>query len=746
MRNMEALKAEAIGLKIKNELFGATAAAIISIPMAIGYGVTVFTPLGTSFIAQAALIGLNAAIIGGFFSSLFGGAPGQISGPQASLTMILATAVLHIYSDYSLPQEISDINLIVVFLVSFCVLIGGLTQVLLGIFKMGNLIKYIPHPVLAGFLNGIAILLIWKQIPIILGIDRNVNVLEVLSNFSLVDFGSFVIGLSALCAVFISKMFLKRMPSILFGLLSGALVYVILYLLTDYTQHVAVIGQLSPTVPSLSVFTEIFNNLSRNFHLEVFYDLCGYGLMLGMLGSMESLMSSTALENLSEINVDSNKELIGQGIGNIIASLFGSISSAGSIIRSHANIKAGGKSRLSGAICSVIMFLCIWTIAPLIGKIPLSIFAGVISSVGFTLFDLSILRLVRFYRPFSEIQKDIFISLIVHVCVIVITVTVSLTSAVLIGTLLSTAYFILKMGMTSIRRQYSGSDITSKKIRQSTQYSCLKNNGKEIQIFELQGPIFFGSADKLTRLIESRTHDATFCILDMNHVSEIDSTGAIILIRLYKRFIKSGKYLLITHIHNGRSIKDFMTVTGVLSEFNEQHVFIDTDGALEWAEDRIISELCYIDDRKRYKLGELEVLQNFSDDELEIFKQFLDLKTFKKGEAIINEGQNDRDLLMLTHGLVSITLHLQNSDRKNRLFTFSSGATIGEMALLDGNPRSADVWADDDSEFYRLTFNGYRKICDDHPHIALKLVTNIGSIISHRLRIRSQELRMLADK
>jgi sulfate permease, SulP family len=474
--------------------------------------------------------------------------------------------------------------------------------------------------------------------------------------------------------------------------------------------------------------------------------LCGYGVVLGMLGSMESLMSSSALENLSDINVDSNKELLGQGVGNIIASLFGSISSAGSIIRSHANIKAGGKSRLSGAICSAIMFICIWTIAPLISKIPLSIFAGVIISVGLTLLDLSVLRFARFYSPFSGIQKDIFISLFVHVCVIIITVTVSLTSAVLIGTLLSTAYFIVKMGMTSIRRQYSGLDITSKKIRQSVQYSCLKNNGKEIQIFELQGPIFFGSADKLTRLIESRTRDATFCILDMNHVSEIDSTGAIILIRLYKRFLKSGKRLLITHIHDGHSIKDFLTVTGLLSELNEKHIFLDTDEALEWAEDRIISELCYINDHKKYKLGELEVLHNFNDDELEIFKQFLDLKTFKKGEAIINEGQADRDLLMLTHGLVSITLHLPNSDRKNRLFTFSSGATIGEMALLDGNPRSADVWADDDSEFYRLTYDGYKKICDDYPQIALKLVTNIGSVISHRLRIRSQELRMLADR
>ena len=465
-----------------------------------------------------------------------------------------------------------------------------------------------------------------------------------------------------------------------------------------------------------------------------------------MLGSMESLMSSSALENLSEIKVDSNRELIGQGLGNITASFLGSISSAGSIIRSHANIKAGGRSRISGALCSVIMLFCIWTIAPLIGKIPLSIFAGVIISVGLTLFDLSVLRFVKFYRPLFGKQKDIFVSFLVHVCVVVVTVTISLTTAVLIGIILSTAYFIVKMGMSTIRRQYSGSDITSKKIRNSAQYSCLKNNGKEIQVFELQGPIFFGSADKLSRQIESRTRDATFCILNMNHVSEIDSTGAIILLRLYKRFINAGKYLLITHMHDGHSMKDFLTITGVLSEIHEQHLFHDTDEALEWAEDRIISELCYIDERKRYQLKELEVLHDFSNSELEILKQFLDLKTFKKGDAIISEGQNDRDLLMMTHGLVSITLHLMNSDRKKRLFTFGSGAIIGEMALLDGHPRSADVWADEDSEFYRLTFDGYKRICIDHPQIALKFVSNIALVISHRLRVRSQEIRMLADK
>lgn len=743
---MKNLKPEVNSVSIKNEFYGATAAAIISIPMAIGYGITVFAPLGADFIPQAALIGMNAAVIGGFWAALFGGTPGQISGPQASLTMILTTVVSLLTADSLLPQGLADKNLTIVFLVSFCVLIGGVTQMLLGLFKMGNLIKYIPHPVLAGFLNGIAILLIWKQLPLLLGLDRSAIPSEVLSNFSLIDTSSLSIGLAALGAVFVSKIFLKRVPSILFGLLTGAAVYSLLFLLTDKVRHVAVIGELSFTLPTIGVVTELFHQLPHNFHYERFYDLCGYGIVLGMLGSMESLMSSSALENLSEIKVDSNKELIGQGLGNIAASLLGSISSAGSIIRSHANIKAGGRGRLSGVLCSAIMLLCIWTSAPVIGKIPLSIFAGVIISVGLTLFDLSVLRLVKFYRPLFGIQKDIFISFIVHVSVVIITVTISLTTAVLIGIILSTAYFILKMGMSSIRRQYSGSDITSKKIRNTAQYNCLKNNGEEIQIFELQGPIFFGSADKLARLIESRTQEATFCILDMNHVSEIDSTGAVILIRLYKRFVKAGKHLLITHINDGHSMKDFLTVTGVLSEIAEQHLFHDADEALEWAENRIISELCYIDDRKHYPLPELEVFYNFGDGELDIFKQFLDRKTFKKGDAIISEGQNDRDLLMMTRGLVSITLHLPNSDRKKRLFTFSSGAIIGEMALLDGHPRSADVWADEDSDFYRLTCDGFKKICTDHPQIALKFVSNIALVISQRLRVRSQEIRMLVDK
>lgn len=377
--------------------------------MAIGYGVTVFAPLGPQFVPQAALIGLNAAIIGGFFAALLGGTPGQISGPQASLTMVLATVVAQLVLAAELPPEVADRNLVIVGLVSFCVLTGGQAQVLLGVFRLGNLIKYIPHPVLAGFLNGIAILLIWKQLPLLLGLDRDTRPLEVLYNFSLVNTSALLIGLAALLAVLAARLLLKRVPSILFGFLIGLAAYGTLLLFPDKTRPVAVIGNLSFGLPTTGVSSELFHLLRAGFNPSLIYDLRGYGIVLGMLGTMESLMSSSALENLSETRADSNRELIGQGAGNILTAKAGSISSAGSIIRSHANFKAGGRSRLSGALCSLVILFSVWAMAPAIGKIPLAVFAGVIASVGLTLFDLSVLRFVKFYRPLYGIQKNIFI-------------------------------------------------------------------------------------------------------------------------------------------------------------------------------------------------------------------------------------------------------------------------------------------------------------------------------------------------
>jgi SulP family sulfate permease len=244
---------------------------------------------------------------------------------------------------------------------------------LLGFFRLGNLIKYIPHTVLSGFLNGIAILLVWKQLPLLLGLSPETDLAQVFNTPDVLNRASLLVGLAALGAVFVSKSFFKRLPSLVVGLAAGIAACGLLPLLSLDTTHVATVGDLSAAAPTTAVFHELLAQLPRVLHYDGIYDLCGYGVVLGMLGAMESLMSSSALEGISDTRADSNRELVGQGLGNLVASLFGAIASAGSIIRSHANVRAGGRGRLSGAFCSAVMLFSVWAIAPLIGKISLVI-------------------------------------------------------------------------------------------------------------------------------------------------------------------------------------------------------------------------------------------------------------------------------------------------------------------------------------------------------------------------------------
>ena len=456
-------------------------------------------------------------------------------------------------------------------------------------------------------------------------------------------------------------------------------------------------------------------------------------------------MSAVTIDNLRGSRHDSKRELIGQGIGNIIASFFGALYSAGSIPRSIANYRAGGRQRISGALCSILILLIFLTIAPLIGKIPLAVFAAIIIAVGINLFDASTFRLIAALQRPGRLRKDVSMSLLVNLGVAAITVCVNLITAVIIGMAVSTAYFIVKMGTSVIRRQYSAERASSNKVRGSKQTRYLRESGRQISVFELQGPIFFGSADRLAYHLETQTADVAYCILDMKQVTEIDSTGANILTRLDKNFRKKNKRLLISYLSTDHFLWDFLSLNGVTREISKEQFFRDTDEALEWAEDHLLAKLCPAEADEPYDLKDLDITKGFSSDELETLKRFLIIKTFKKGDLVIQEEDKGRDLFILTRGTVSVKMQLPQSHHGKRLFTFSAGAVFGEMALLDGKPRSANVWVEDDAETYCLSYENFIKMQREEYQIAMKILKNLALVLSNRLRVRSDEIKMLVD-
>ena len=232
----------------------------------------------------------------------------------------------------------------------------------------------------------------------------------------------------------------------------------------------------------------------------------------------------------------------------------------------------------------------------------------------------------------------------------------------------------------------------------------------------------------------------------MKRVKEIDSTGAKIINRIHGSLKDKGKYLLVSYLTESHSSWESLVDMEVIATLGREYFFDDTDMALEWAEEHLLELMCsHIERDSELALEEFGVFKDFNEQDLGLLKGRLTKKTYKKGEVVSREGELDRDLLFLTRGSVSIGIGLSESDRSKRLATYSPGAVFGEVELLDGNPRSADAWADIDSEIFHLTPEDLEFLRIEHPDIVHKLIMNLARELSLRLRMANEELRLLED-
>ena len=730
---------------IRGDLSGAISAAIISIPLSIGYGIIVYKPLGTEFLPFAALLGIYACLFGGILASLTGGTDIQITAPKAPLTLLLASFIAPLAASLQIPDAASR-QVVIVGLASTCVLVSGIVQFCFGALRLGNLIKYVPYPVVSGFMNGIAIILIYEQIAALIGSSHHIPLIEIFSNPSVVQPYTLFVGLTTIMAVFLSKRLLKAVPASLVGLAIGTAVFYALKTFGGISELGPVVGNFNFQWPKPNIFLNLSGFMTDIDIADLLPRILITGLVLGSIGSLESLLSSVAADNFTGTRHNSNKELMGQGIGNIMNSLFSALPSAGSELHNMANYRAGGRTRLSSLVCGLLILLIIMTLGSFIGKIPLAVIAGIIVSVGLGLFDKWTLDLVRNLLQTREQQKRIIANLAVTIAVAVITVCVNLIVAVLIGIAIASGLFVVRMGRSIIKRKYAGDQIHSKKVRSSKNNILLQERGKGIIVYELRGPLFFGSADNLAMEIESAINHCTYCILDMRRVNEIDSTGAKILGQISKKVDETGKYLLISYLAENPSLSETLKAMGVYKKLPANCFFPDTDAALEWAEDNVLTQsIDLARTRDGIQLEQMDIFMGFTQEEIHTLKQKLIFKSFKKGETIVKEGDIDKNLFFLTKGSVSVRIHLPESDRYKRLITYSSGVMFGEMAFLDGSPRSADVCSDEDSETYLLSPDEYAVLQKEKPEIAVKLVRNIALEISERLRIRTNEVRVLEE-
>jgi anti-anti-sigma factor len=327
---------------------------------------------------------------------------------------------------------------------------------------------------------------------------------------------------------------------------------------------------------------------------------------------------------------------------------------------------------------------------------------------------------------------DLLVVLLVAVSTLVFDPVVGVAT----GVSLAVLFFLVRMSRSVVRRTYHGDTVRSRQARDPKLMELLAVHGRRIVVFQLEGAIFFGTAEGLADCVEAAARSgAGYVILDLRRVNDLDSTGARIFLQINARLKRAGGSLLLSHPHDNYLVSSILRDLGVASLLGDGALFPDTDTALEWAEDRLLLAHGAGDVLSgEIAVDRLSVLESLSEAECVVVRALLVRRRFRGGEIVIEEGSADRDLFLMSSGTVSVRVDVPGQGRQRRLASFSAGTVFGELALLDQQPRSATVTADTDVVCHVLSEEAFRALEKEHPGIAIKILKNLGRELSRRVR------------
>ena len=480
---------------------------------------------------MGALAGLVGATLLGFFAALFGGTHSQISGPTGPMTVITASIVSGAWA--SSQGNISAVLLSMSLAGIFC----GLFQVLFGLIRIGKYVRYIPYPVLSGFMSGIGVIIILQQLYPIIGKKSPASTLDMILNFPAafaegISVPALLLGLACIALIILVPKVTKKVPATLV-----ALVVVTVVSLFTGLDSALTIGNIPAGLP-MPFFTKV--QLDGIDWMVVIKASLVPGLTLAGLGSIDTLLTSVVADNITKTKHNSNQELIGQGIGNAMAGLFCGLAGAGATMRTVVNVKSGGRTQLSGMIHAALLLAILLGLGSLVKYVPLSVLAGILITVGWGIID---------FRGFKDLRRIPKSDAFVMIVVFLMTVFVDLLTAVGIGMVIACVLFMKRAG-DLVEDGYSSKELSTfdKESPWEDEKDMPKDIHHHIYIERLDGPIFFGSITGFQRVMHDIPKDAKIVIIRMRRVPFMDQSGLYAMETAIKDLQAQGVKVLMTII------------------------------------------------------------------------------------------------------------------------------------------------------------------------------------------------------
>lgn len=542
------------GLHFKNirgDIYGGLTAAVVALPLALAMGVA----SGAGPVA-----GIYGAIFVGFFAAILGGTPAQVSGPTGPMTVVMAL----IFTEYtSMFPANPEMGAALAFTI---VVMGGLFQIAFGILKVGRFIELVPHPVVSGFMSGIGVIIILIQIGPLFGhiliakpLDATLAIAEVVSN---PHQASLLLGMLALLIVYGVPRYLPKLnqliPSPLLALIFGTVSYVLFMQGTG----AAILGEIPTGLP---------DPMMPVASLDLLPGMVASALMLAALGSIDSLLTSLVADNVTRTYHKSDRELIGQGIGNTISGLFGGLPGAGATMRTVANIKAGGQTPISGALHAVILLAIVLGAGGLASEIPEAVLAGILIKVGTDIIDWEYLGRIR-YLPKA--------SIILMLTVLFMTVFVDLIMAVATGMVMASLIFLHRVTDLQLSAMVIGDQAIDELGLDPEETKILNQASRRIVLFSLGGVVSFGAAKGMIKKMAA-FDNFDVLVVDLTEVPVIDNSICRALDNIIEDARSCDREVMLVGMRSG--VNKTMKKQKVMDHVHSDYIFVKRIGALREA-------------------------------------------------------------------------------------------------------------------------------------------------------------------
>jgi SulP family sulfate permease len=524
---------------LRGDIYGGLTAAVVALPLALAFGVA-------SGVGPVA--GLYGAIFVGFFAAIFGGTPSQVSGPTGPMTVVMAGVFTQYGHDPAMAFTV--------------VMLAGAFQIAFGFFKFGRYISLVPFPVISGFMSGIGCIIIILQIAPLIGQATPeggpLMALAGLPDLLLApQVDATIVGVLSLAIVYLTPAHISRIvPSPLIGLLVGSL------LVFFVLPAAPVLGEIPTGLPQPHLPT---------FTVEAVPGIVQSALVLALLGSIDSLLTSLIADNITQTQHDSDRELVGQGIGNFFAGAFGAIPGAGATMRTVINVRTGGRTPISGALHALVLLAIVLGLGGLAQHIPHAVLAGILIKVGIDIIDWPYLRRIR-----EAPRAGVFFMLVV----LLLTVLVDLITAVGVGIVLASLLFVKRMSDLQLANIKAITGETDEPSLSEAEKAALAAGGGRVILYHLSGPFSFGAAKGMARrLAASDEYDAL--VLDLREVTFLDSSASLGLEDAIKLAQGHNKQVFLVGIRP--EVAKTLKRLGVLKLLPESHHHVSRLDALEQA-------------------------------------------------------------------------------------------------------------------------------------------------------------------